>query len=214
MPTNLYGPNDNYNLETSHVLPALIRKFHLGKCLETNDWEALRKDLNIRPIENIDGNVSEEKIREKLASYGIDMAPGHQGTKAPRHQGTITLWGTGKPFREFLHVDDLADACVHVFENINFADMVSFTEKEGTDRNIRNTHINIGSGSDLTIRELAEMVKEITGFKGEVKWDTEKPDGTYKKLLDSSKLNQLNWKSNIELKDGIEQNYTLYVKDL
>jgi len=207
MPTNLYGSNDNYNLETSHVLPALIRKFHLGRCLETNDWEALRKDLGKRPIENVDGNASENIILDKLAAFGISSVHSPQSTvhrpQSPLTNSpvTITLWGSGKPFREFLHVDDLADACVHIFETVNFGDL-------------KNTHINIGSGKDLTIRELANMVQKIVGFDGEIRWDTDKPDGTFRKRLDTGKLKKLHWKSRIDLRSGLEQNYAFYVEQL
>jgi len=222
MPTNLYGPNDNYNLETSHVLPALIRKMHLGKCLENHDWEALRNDLKKYPIEGVNDTASEAEIIEKLAKYGIHysknnqhLAPGTQPceiAQSPRvgliSQGqypvTITLWGTGSPFREFLYVDDLADACVYVMQQVDFKNLIT----EG--RPVLNTHINIGTGHDLTIKELAQMIKSIVGFKGQLNWDNSKPDGTFRKLLDVSKINRLGWKEKIDLEEGIKMVYKKY----
>ncbi len=199
MPTNLYGPNDNYDLEKSHVLPAIIRKMHLGKCLMNNDWEAIRADLNKLPIEGIDGNAPEKIILDKLLKYGIKLTANGQ-----RLTASITLWGTGSPRREFLYSDDLADACVYLMENSNFADLKENKEE------VRNTHINIGVGKDISIKELAEMVQEIVGFKGEIVWDTNKPDGTPQKLLDVSKLNALGWKEKISLRVGIVNVYQNY----
>lgn len=199
MPTNLYGPNDNYDLEKSHVLPAIIRKMHLGKCLMNNDWEAIRKDLNKLPIEGVDGNAPEKTIIEKLSDYGI------QFTNHNSPITKITLWGTGTPRREFLYSDDLADACVFLMENTNFADL-----KEDKSE-IRNTHINIGVGKDISIKELAELVKDTVGFKGEIVWDETKPDGTSQKLLDVNKLNSLGWKEKVDLEDGIKKVYNKYL---
>ncbi len=146
MPTNLYGPKDNFNPETSHVLPALIRKFH----------EAVQKNLS-----------------------------------------TVTLWGTGKPMREFLYVDDLAAAVVFLMENIEAPDIY----EKGI------SHINIGAGEDLTINELAHIVADIIGFKGSIEYDTTKPDGTPRKLMDVSRINELGWKYSTNLKEGIEKTY-------
>jgi GDP-L-fucose synthase len=198
MPTNLYGPNDNYNLGTSHVLPALIRKMHLGKCLENNDWEAIRQDLKKYPLEDVDEKSGETEILQILNKYGIQFVP---GTSNPV---TITLWGTGSPYREFLYVDDLADACVFLMENVDIKDLTS------PDRPVLNTHINIGTGKDLTIKELAAMIKNIVDFKGELKWDNSKPDGTYRKLLDVTKINRLGWKEEITLEAGIKMIYNQY----
>jgi len=206
MPTNLYGPNDNYDLEKSHVLPALIRKTHLGKCLENNDWEAIRKDLNTNPIEGVDWKADEKSILEKLSKYGIK----DQGTKN-KDSVSITLWGTGSPYREFLYVEDLAEACVFLLQNINFEDLVKVS-KSSADKEIKNTHINIGTGKDLTIKELATMVKEIVGFQGEIIWDNTKPDGTMRKLMDVSKINQLGWKEKIDVEKGIRLVYDIYKK--
>ncbi len=210
MPTNLYGPNDNYDLEKSHVLPALIRKMHLGKCLIENDWTAIRKDLDNYPIEGIKGESTEIEIGEKLEKYGVFR---HSSTEAPV---TVKLWGTGTPRREFLHSDDMADACVFMMENIDFADIVKLTIDEITNRSskheIRNTHINIGTGKDISIKELAFLVKETVGFDGMIEWDSAKPDGTFQKLLSVKKLNKLGWKHSIELEDGIKKIYLDYCK--
>jgi GDP-L-fucose synthase len=206
MPTNLYGPNDNYDLEKSHVLPALIRKMHLGKCLAENDWEGIRIDFNKRPVEGISGKGSDGEITDKLRKYGIDSENGIVN---------VTLWGTGKPMREFLHSDDMADACVYIMEQIDFHDLVDNRRKEQGDsvaREIRNTHINIGTGRDLTIRELADKVRGIVGFRGIVRWDASKPDGTPRKLLNVEKLHKLGWKETITLDEGIALSYQDYLK--
>ena len=205
MPTNLYGPNDNYNLETSHVLPALIRKMYLGKCLENNDWKSIRKDLKKYPIEGVSDSFSESEILDKLSKYGVQISQDTSHlTPHTSHRVSITLWGTGSPYREFLYVDDLADACVFVMQNIDFEDL---RPSKGS---VLNTHINIGTGQDLTIQELAMLIKGTVGFKGQLNWDSSKPDGTYRKLLDVSKINNLGWKEKISLKDGIEMIYRKY----
>jgi len=200
MPTNLYGKNDNYDLEKSHVLPALIRKMHLGKCLIENNWDGLRKDLNKNSIEGISGKNTETEILNILSKYGIKQS----NISGLKSNTSIKLWGSGKPLREFLYVDDLANACVYLLENIDFADV------KGTDKEVKNTHINIGTGKDLSIAELANLVKTIVDFKGELLWDAEKPDGTYKKQLDVSKLNNLGWKEKVDLEKGIELVYSNY----
>jgi GDP-L-fucose synthase len=198
MPTNLYGPNDNYNLETSHVLPALIRKMHLGKCLENNDWESIRKDFKKYPIEGRNENSTDAEILAILGKYGIQQATSN------KQPVTISLWGTGSPYREFLYVDDLADACVFLMENVDFNDL---KPQEGP---LLNTHINIGTGRDLTIKELANLIKISVGFKGKLEWDSSKPDGTYRKLLDVSKINMLGWKERISLENGLNMIYGNY----
>ncbi len=202
MPTNLYGPGDNYDLEKSHVLPAMIRKMHLAKCLENNDFEGIKKDFNKNPVGNITGNASKEEIINIFKKYGIiNTTP-----------VSLKLWGTGKPHREFLHSDDMADACVFIMENIDFADTYTKLSSDASKQKIINTHINIGTGKDLLISELAALVKNIVGFKGNIIWDTGKPDGTFQKLLDVSKLNSLGWKEKIPLKKGISDIYKNYVK--
>ena len=198
MPTNLYGPNDNFDLEKSHVLPALIRKIHLGKALEEDDWEAIREDLNRFPIEGIDGKASKEEILKILEKYGIKK----------QFSVIIEIWGSGKPMREFLWSEDMADACVFLMEKIDFKDIVNLSSSQ----EIRNTHINIGSGKDISIKDLAYLIKEIVGFKGEFYFNTQKPDGTMKKLTDPSKLNNLGWRHSVELKDGIEKMYEWYCR--
>ena len=180
MPTNLYGPNDNYDLEKSHVLPALIRKMQIGKYLETNNWNTLRLDLDINPIEGITGKNSEQKILEILAKYGIQ--------RNINNSVQIELWGTGSPLREFLYVDDLANACLFLMKNYNEPGLV-----------------NIGCGEDLSIKELADIVKEIVGYNGEIIWNTAKPDGTPRKLMSVEKLNKLGWTAKIGIREGIEE---------
>ncbi len=197
MPTNLYGPNDNYNLETSHVLPALIRKIHLGKHLMENDWETIRKDLNKRPIEGVSGENSESEILDKLAKFGIRNTQPVQ----------IDLWGSGNPLREFMHADDLADACVFLMENVDFSTLSSH-------KPVINTHINIGTGVDLSIFNLANLIKDLIGFKGNLAWDASKPDGTYRKLLDVSKLHSLGWRHTINLETGLKSVYQMYASSL
>ena len=211
MPTNLYGPNDNYDLEKSHVLPALIRKMHLGKCLENNDVDAVRKDLAKRPIEGVDGNANSEKIVEVLGKYGIRKRPSanrqlSEATFASGGSSTvnITLWGTGTPKREFLYVEDLADAVVFLMMNVNATDLHNSSSSA--------SHINIGCGEDLSIKELAYLIKKIVGFNGELKFDVTKPDGTPRKLLDVTKLSDLGWNPNITLVEGVAAVYRAYTQ--
>jgi len=205
MPTNLYGPNDNFDLEKSHVLPALIRKIHLGKCLEENNWQAIRQDFDRRPVEGVNGNDSENKILEKLNKYGINrtIAPSSDHSYV-----SVEIWGSGKPMREFLWSEEMAEACVFVMENVNFKDLVRYkTTTMGKQPEIRNTHINIGTGKEISIKELAELVKGKVGFKGKLFFNSEKPDGTMKKLTDPSKLHLLGWHHKIEIDEGIKKMY-------
>jgi len=197
MPTNLYGPNDNFDLEKSHVLPALIRKMHLGKALEQNDWSVIRKDLTKNPIESIDGTYDEDVLRSVLDKYGIQ-----------KNDNTVTLeiWGSGQPMREFLWSEDMADACVFLMESRDFIDCYPDGAKE-----IRNTHINIGTGNDISIKQLAELIAQKVGFKGALHFNTHKPDGSLKKLTDSSKLHDLGWKHKIELDIGVSLLYDWYL---
>jgi len=196
MPTNLYGPNDNFDLEKSHVLPALIRKMHLGRALEAQDWDNVRKDLNERPIEGVDGKSSESDIYTILEKYGV---------KKIDDKISVEIWGSGKPMREFLWSEDMADACIFIMKSRNFEDTYASGEKE-----IRNTHINIGTGKDLSIRELAEAIKDMVGFEGSLNFNADKPDGTMKKLTDVSKLHGLGWKHSIDLQEGVEKMYSWY----
>ncbi|MEW5846129.1 MAG: GDP-L-fucose synthase [Bacteroidota bacterium] len=199
MPTNLYGPNDNYDLAKSHVLPAIIRKMHLAKCLECNDWTAIRNDLNRLPIDGVNGVASVDDIIAVLAKYGI------QKSAKGDVKVTVTLWGSGKPLREFLHSSDMADACVFIMEKVNFSDLSSGMIE------VRNTHINIGTGQDISIADLTQLVKEVVGFSGGILWDKTKPDGTYRKLLDVSKLHSLGWNHSIELTQGVRRVYHDYI---
>ncbi|MFT7823435.1 MAG: GDP-L-fucose synthase [Sulfurimonas sp.] len=197
MPTNLYGPNDNFDLEKSHVLPALIRKIHLAKLLNEQKYEAVIKDLGVQNI---------EEAKKYLAGFGVD-------------ENRVEIWGTGRPMREFLWSEDMADACVFLMGNRDFKD--TYTVLDGTNTScmpneiknveIRNTHINIGTGSDISIKDLAEMIKKIIGFKGKIYFNSDKPDGTMKKLTDVSKLHHLGWKHSIELHEGIERMYKWYI---
>ena len=226
MPTNLYGPNDGFDLEKSHVLPAMLRKMHLGKALEKNDWETISADLNNLPIEGIDGNTSREQIITILDKYGIKQS----NIQHPTYNISIEIWGSGKPRREFLWSEDMADACVFLMENRDFGDLVNNVNNNDEDDGvltdgklcdvpspldsnveIRNTHINIGTGVDISIRELAETIKKIVGFQGELYFNTEKPDGTMLKLTDPSKLHDLGWHHTVELEDGIRKMYDWYV---
>lgn len=194
MPTNLYGPNDNFHLENSHVLPAMIRKIHLAKCLNENNWDAVRKDLDLRPVEGMKGDNSLEDILMKLAKFGITP-------------GAVTLWGTGAPLREFLWSEEMADASVHILLNVDFKDTYDSGAKE-----IRNCHINVGTGKELTIRECAEKINAEIDFKGEILWDYSKPDGTMKKLTDVTKLHNLGWHHKVEIDEGIHRLYEWYLK--
>ena len=191
MPTNLYGPGDNYNLETSHVLPALIRKFHLGKNLEDSNWGAIRSDLNKMPINRINGTSSKDEILNVLKSNGISYKEGLK-----RSSVTVVIWGTGEPLREFLHVYDLAGACIFL--------MATDPNNLSPSADIISPLFNIGSGEEIAIYDLAILIKDTIGFRGDIVFDKSKPDGTMKKLLDASKLNKLGWKHSLELKQGIK----------
>ena len=206
-PTNIYGPNDNFDLEKSHVLPALIRKLHLGKSLENNDWTSIRKDLSERPIEGITENNTEEEIVTVLRKHGIKLNSENNSTE-------VEIWGSGKALREFLWSNDLAEACVYLMKQVNFEDIVKLGNNEllSSKDEIRNTHINIGTGQEISIKKLAELIKQIVGFEGSLFFNHSKPDGTMKKLTDTSKLNNLGWNSSIELKEGIELMYNWYLK--
>ena len=183
MPNNLYGPNDNFDLETSHVLPALIRKFHLAKLAAAGEWQAIIKD------EVVFGAIPDD-IKK---SIGIEPSTNQPLDRSP-NQPAAVLWGTGAPRREFLYVDDLADACVFLMNHYDESEI-----------------INIGWGRDQTILDLAEMVSDIVGFKGDIKWDATRPDGTPQKLLDVSRLANLGWQPKITLEDGIREVYRWYV---
>lgn len=203
MPTNLYGPNDNFDLETSHVLPALIRKIHLGKALDTNNWDAIRNDLHQNPIKGVDENSKENKILKALENFGIHFNE--------VKNVMVEVWGSGKPMREFLWSGDMADACIFLMENITYSDLVDQILDQGSKGEIRNTHINIGTGKDISIKDLAYLIKEKVGYEGDLFFNSEKADGTMKKVTDINKLRKLGWKHNIELEAGIEIMYENYV---
>lgn len=221
MPTNLYGPNDNFHLENSHVMPAIMRKIYLAKMLHDDNWEAISRDLNSRPVEGVDGTHSREEITKVLSHYGIE-------------NNKVTLWGTGRPLREFLWSEDMADASVHVLLNVDFKDIIGIdnyssvflgTSTTGdVDRNnsvgrggaipalgeIRNCHINVGTGKEITIRQLSELVVKTVGFEGEVIFDDTKPDGTPRKLIDVEKLHRLGWTHKVEIEEGVKKLFEWY----
>lgn len=208
MPTNLYGPRDNFHLETSHVLPALIRKMHLGKALEENDWEAIRDDMNRRPIEGLDGSQDKQEILEILKKFGVLYTT---GKTEEENKVSIEIWGSGNPLREFLWSEEMADACVFIMEQRDFKDIVSLNETSGNAlQKIRNTHINIGTGREISIAHLAEITKVIVGFRGKLYYNTDKPDGAVRKLTDVTKLSALGWKYEVELDEGIYRVYKWY----
>ena len=233
MPTNLYGPNDNFHLENSHVMPAMMRKIYLAKLLHEGDWQKIRRDLTIRPVGAnikekgeqaryvIDGNSDEALIRKILAWYGIE-------------DNKVTLWGTGTPLREFLWSEDMADASVHILLNVDFKDIIGIEKYSSVhygvaadgvvDRNhstgrggyipslgeIRNCHINVGTGKELTIRALSELIVKAVGFRGTVEFDATKPDGTMRKLIDVSKLHSLGWTHKVEIEEGVQKLFEWY----
>jgi GDP-L-fucose synthase len=279
MPTNLYGPNDNFDLEKSHVLPALIRKVHLGKCLEENNWEAIRKDLDLRPIEGINGQASEAEILTILAKYGLTVHKDDAASQGTPSQGSssqctpsqssssqctpsqsssspsltlspsqgtpsqcssspslplsqsqrtsspnvsVELWGTGKPMREFLWSEEMADACVYLMEKVDFKDIVAKMNGIPLSNNkiaapasnveIRNTHINIGTGKEISIKGLAGLIQKTVGYNGKLVFNTDKPDGTMRKLTDVSKLHELGWHHQVEIEEGVQRMYNWYLQ--
>ena len=233
MPTNLYGPNDNFHLENSHVMPAMMRKIYLAKLIHNGDWEAIKTDMNKRPINptdalrsiigegNVDGNNPQERILKALAFYGIA-------------DNKVTLWGDGSPLREFLWSEDMADASVHVLLHVDFKDIIGIEKYSSVfygskvdgavDRNnsegrggaipalgeIRNCHINVGSGKELTIKDLATKVAKAVDFTGTIVWDATKPNGTPRKLIDVEKLHRLGWHHKVDVDEGISRLYQWY----
>ncbi len=231
MPTNLYGPNDNFHLENSHVMPAMMRKIYLAKLIHDGAWEKIAIDLNKRPVEGVNGSglmvngYERQKALEVLANYGIS-------------NNKVTLWGTGTPLREFLWSEDMADASVYVLLNVNFSDIIGIEKYSSVhygasvdgavNRNhsagrggaipklgeIRNCHINIGTGKELTIRELSELVVKAVGFERVVEFDASKPDGTMRKLIDVTKLHRLGWTHKVEIEDGVQKLFEWYRSSL
>ncbi len=237
MPTNLYGPNDNFHLENSHVMPAMMRKVYLAKLLHEGNWEAIRTDMHKRPInpndklasligeDNVDGSAAEDRIRQALAFYGIEP-------------NRVTLWGDGSALREFLWSEDMADASVHILLNVDFSDIIGIEKYSSVfygaktdgaiDRNnsegrggaipalgeIRNCHINVGTGKELTIKQLSALVAQAVAFTGDIIWDATKPNGTPRKLIDVEKLHRLGWTHRVEIADGVRKLYEWYTKSL
>jgi GDP-L-fucose synthase len=215
MPTNLYGPHDNFDLENSHVLPALIRKFHLAKLARSGDWESIQKDQTL--FGPLPDNL-QQSLKKSSRTRGSD----------PRLSSAVCLWGSGRPKREFLHVDDLASACLFLFnvEDDAYAAACAVpvvqvgrplheghpgSSNAGPEERGRVSHINVGSGKDFHIAELAKTVQEIVGYEGDVSWDSSMPDGTPRKLLDISRLTQLGWAPRISLQEGIKSTYEWYL---
>ena len=235
MPTNLYGPNDNFHLENSHVMPAMMRKIYLAKLIHDEEWDKIAIDLNKRPVEGVTGEgllspltshlSPRQKVLDIMAKYGI-------------YDNKVVLWGTGTPLREFLWSEDMADASVHVLLNVDFKDVIGIEKYSSVhygastdgavDRNhsagrggaipslgeIRNCHINVGTGKELTIRELSELVVKAVGFEGTVEFDASKPDGTMRKLIDVSKLHSLGWTHKVEIEDGVQKLFEWYKDSL
>ncbi len=233
MPTNLYGPNDNFHLENSHVLPAMMRKVYLAKLIHDGNWDAIRVDMDKRPVNppaklqavigegNVNGASDRDRILRALAFYGIE-------------DNKVTLWGDGSPLREFLWSEDMADASVHVLLNVDFKDIIGIEKYSSVfygvradgevNRNnsegrggaipslgeIRNCHINVGTGKELTIRDLAGRVVRTVGFGGQLCWDRSKPNGTPRKLIDVSKLHRLGWHHKVEIDEGVGKLYDWY----
>ena len=204
MPTNLYGPHDNFNLETSHVLPAMVRKIHLGRCLERNEWDTIRKDLNARPIDGINGEADKQEIISVLNKYGVSYAE-EEG------KARVEIWGSGKPMREFLWSEEMADATIFVMEHVNFLDLKNVII-ETCRKEVRNTHINVGTGKEISIKDVAFLIKKTIDFDGDLYFNTDKPDGTLRKLTDVSKLHSLGWKHRIEIDEGLQRIYDWYIK--
>lgn len=247
MPTNLYGPNDNFHLENSHVLPAMMRKIYLAKLIHDGNWDSLRADMNKRPVQvdasrlssaggtlgegnpsgkvSISGADTEQDILDCLAFYGIS-------------DNKVILWGDGSPLREFLWSEDMADASAHLLLNVDFSDIIGIEKYSSAcygaktdgavDRNnsegrggalpslgeIRNCHINVGTGKEITIRALAELVAQTAGFEGQMCWDDTKPNGTPRKLIDVTKLHSLGWTHKVEIEDGVRKLYQWYQASL
>ena len=224
MPTNLYGPNDNFHLENSHVMPAMMRKVYLAKLINDDNWDAIRHDLDMRPVEGFSGSSQKNDILDILGKYGI-------------YNNKVVLWGTGTPLREFLWSEDMADASVHVLLNVNFSDIIGIEKYSSVhygastdgaiDRNhsvgrggaipslgeIRNCHINVGTGKELTIRQLSELVVKAVGFKGTVEFDSSKPDGTMRKLINVDKLHSLGWTHKVEIEEGVQRLFEWYIEN-
>jgi GDP-L-fucose synthase len=218
MPTNLYGPGDNYNLEKSHVLPALMRKIYLGKCLEDNNWQDIRKDLNRNPVEKISGNSDEDTILKILKKYGvyyIDDSPeiddSHKSIKRTTGKVAVNVWGTGDPLREFMHSHDMAEACVFVMENADINDIIGMNQNSRQPDFYPPHFLNIGTGEEITIKQLAQKLKKLTGFNGEILFDKSKPDGTMRKATDITLLKNLGFIHRFDLDRGLKMTLAAYL---
>ena len=227
MPTNLYGPNDNFNLTGGHVMPSLMRRIHLGKLLENGDFQGIRADLHRRPVDGFDGRKDETVILELLEKHGIhctfnsQLATPPEGGHSRNSQISVSVWGTGKPLREFMYSGDMADATVFIMEKVSFRELISAGAGKvsgamdpGGMAEVRNTHINIGTGEEITIKDLSLLLKKTTGFRGELVFDTGKPDGTPRKFLDSSKLHSLGFRHATSLREGAKKMYDWYITDV
>lgn len=206
MPTNLYGHGDNYNLQASHVLPALLRKFHLGKCLVDGDFESIRKDLNRYPVENVNGQSDEKSIMGILEKYGVRKA-------GNSNKVSVNIWGTGKPLREFMNSKDMAEACIFIMENVDVKDIVAINTAGINDPEYHPPHfLNIGTGEEISISDLAGKIKVLTGFPGDIVFDSSKPDGPMRKATDTSALKGLGYRHKITLAEGLKETYGNYLK--
>ena len=225
MPTNLYGPNDNFHLENSHVLPAMLRKIYLAKCLSEKDWASVRKDLALRPVcmkvsKMVDGQKAQDTdVNAQQTIMATAVSDEFTILQVLRHYGitdeAVTLWGTGSPMREFLWSEEMADASVHCLLNVDFQDILdsqSFVKNRDGIKEVRNCHINVGTGKEISIKDVAEKIVQEIGFKGELRWDSSKPDGTLRKLTDVSKLHRLGWHHKVEIDEGIHRLYEWYLK--
>jgi len=195
MPTNLYGPGDNFHLENSHVIPGIMRKIFLARRLMEENFADIRGDFSARPVNGITPDTSEGDLISVLAKYGI-------------HGDRVELWGTGNAMREFLWSEDMADACVHILESVDFSDIAAAMCRGNGE--IRNCHINIGTGRELSIRDLARIVAHAAGYSGEIRFDPSKPDGPPRKLTDVGKLHSLGWRHSVELEDGLTRLHQWY----
>ena len=213
MPTNLYGPGDNFDLEKSHVLPALMRKIYLGKCLEDNNWDDIRKNLNKNPIEKITGNSEKNTIIKILEKYGIKVKNTDSKISSDtKNQVEVNVWGTGTPLREFMYSLDMAEACVYIMENIDIEDIMKMNPSDEKS-DIHAPHfINIGTGEEISIKDLALKIKKITGFNGQIVFDPSKPDGTMRKTIDITLLKQLGYKHKLDLEEGLKASFSSYLK--
>lgn len=236
MPTNLYGPNDNFHLENSHVMPAMMRKIYLSKLIHEGDWDNINRDMDKRPIDpneklksivgegQVDGKSCRERILKALSFYGI-------------YDNRVALWGSGTPLREFLWSEDMADASVHILLNVDFSDVVGIEKyssvhygalADGTvDRNnsggrggalpelgeIRNCHINVGTGKEISIRDLSALIADAVKYTGKIEFDPSKPDGTPRKLTNVDKLHSLGWTHKIEIEEGVRLLFEWYRKN-